>query len=319
MSKKESTVLIMVLVFSLLFINLAEAHVCDDVLRSDPIVIWPEKQIVEISQVGQFKIFLKNGYGASIHQVRLIIPPSPFEISTNPPLIEKVEPREEVFFLVNLSIPQEVKSGTYPLLMEVGAREFTVNRKVNLNITVEVPAPKPKPKLEAKTEPKLEPEAEPQTEPELEAEPEAVVEIIPEEIPIAISVLPNEIGVEAGQSTELRVFVRSGYSKSLHNITLFINESRFKVKITPTIIEELTPKESKFFLIHLTVPPETEMGDYVMPIEFSATELPVKRWVRDVRIRVGKVWEEKTYLYLLIILFIILILVWRWGRIKKGK
>lgn len=67
---------------------------------------------------------------------------------------------------------------------------------------------------------------------------EAVVEIVPEEIPVAISVFPDEIFIEP---------------------TKFIDEKEFEVKVTPAIIEEIKPEESKAFLVSLTAPPETEI------------------------------------------------------------
>jgi hypothetical protein len=281
------------------------AHVCDDVLRQDPIVIWPEGEIIEIQKTGQFKIFLRNDYWDSINQVKLIPPPeSPFKIWVVPSLIERVAPKEKTSFLVNLTIPQGIKPGFYPLLMKIDAREFRITRDINLTIIIKEPPLPPKPLPEP--------------------EPEAVVEIIPEEIPVAISVFPDEIDIEPEKSTEFKVYIRSGYDKPLTNITLLIDEVVFKefgfeMKVQPEAIQELGPEETKFFLINLKVPAEAKMGEYIMPLYFKADELPVERHVCDVLIRVGEVWEWKTYFYLLIILLIIFITIWRWRKLSQTR
>lgn len=281
------------------------AHVCDNVLRDDPIVVWPEKEIVEIAKTGQFKIFLRNEYWDSIHNVKIITPPSPFEIFVNPVLIERIAPGEKVSFLVNLTIPEKMEPGNYPLLMKIDAREFEITRNINLTIRV-----KPLP-------PSIEPQPEPLPEPKPQPEPKAVVEIIPEEISVAISVFPDEIDIRPGQSSEFKVFIRSGYDKPLHNITLLIEKGRFEMKVTPEIIKELRAGETKFFLVRLKVPDDIKFGEYITRIDFKADEFPLKRHVCEVLIRVGEVWDWKTYLYLVVTLVIIFILIWRWRKLTQ--
>jgi uncharacterized membrane protein len=270
-------------IFLFTVFNPVMSHVCDDVLDHDPIVIWPEMRQIEVVETGEFKIFLKNNYIGSIHNVRLIAPQRVFDIKISPVMIEQVAPGEEISFLVGMNIPEETKPGTYSLLMRVDALEFKVEREVNITVQVE--------------------------------EEEAVVEIVPEEVPVAISVFPDIIEVEPAQSTHLKVFVRSGYTKSLHNISLFIDEGKFKVNIVPDVIEEIKPEAMTFFTVNLVIPEGMEHGEYPLMMEVGADEFTVRRGVYAI-IKVGEVKEEITYLYLLIILFLLLILVFRKIRMK---
>lgn len=183
----------MILIFFLL-INPVEAHVCDDVLRYDPIEIRAETQTVKIIEQGEFRIFLKNNYGSSIHNVRVIVPENLFYINITPMLIEKVAPGQKVFFSISVTVPKDMKPGTYPLVLKVDALEFEIAREVHVTIQVE--------------------------------REEAVVEIIPEDIPVATSIFPDVIEVEPGQNVEFRVYVRNGHTKAIHNISLFIRESK---------------------------------------------------------------------------------------------
>jgi len=285
-----------VIFFSILSIaGSLSAHVCDDVLRDDPIVVWPEKQIVEIVRTGEFRIFLRNEYWSSIHDVKIITPPTPFEFSVNPVLIERVKPREQVSFLVTLSIPEKVKPGRYPILMKVNAREFEVTRDINLIIRVKEP-PKPEP----------------------QPEPNALIEIVPEEILVATTIFPEEIDIRPGKTKEFKAFMRSGYDKSLHNITLSLQPpDEFEITITPEVIQELKPGATRFFTLALYVPAETKFGEYRLRINFKAAEFPVERHLGDVLIRVSDVRDWKTPLYGLAILLLIGILLWRILRRQK--
>lgn len=277
------------LIFILSF-DFVRAHVCDDVLEFDPIEIRSEFESIKVKERGQFKVFLKNNYGASIHNVKIIIPENIFEINVTPTLIEKVRPGEKVDFLIKITIPENVKPGEYPLILKVWAQEFEVSREVNLKIQVERPIP----------------------------EPEAVVEIIPEDIPIAISVFPSPVEIESNKSAEFRVYVRNGHTKPIHNLKLFFKKNDFEVKVVPEIIEKIEPGGKNFFLVNLFVPAKTKRGDYTLAMELGADELAVRRGIGTI-IRVKKVREEITYIYLVVISLIILLLVWRWQALKRLK
>lgn len=282
--------------------NLAQAHVCDDVLMFDPIEIRAEFEKIEIEQKGEFRIFIKNNYGASIHNVRLIPPENIFGIEIIPSSIDQIMSGQKASFLVKVKIPEEVKPGRYFLIMKVDALEFTVQREVQINIEVK----------------KVEEERREVKKVEEEKPEEAVIEILPEDIPIATSLFPDKIEVEPGQSTEFRVYLRHTHKKSIHNIRLVINEQRFKVNVMPRIIKELKPQEKTYFLVSLTVPPNLKPGDYMLSMELVADELAIPRGI-GTTIKVGKVREEITYLYLLIILFILFIIIWQGFKRKKIK
>lgn len=275
----------------------ALAHVCDDVLRHDPIAIWPEKETIKITNSGQFKIFLRNGWAASIHKVELIVPPSPFEISVIPNLIERVLPEEHVFFLVNLTIPQKAETGPHSLLMKVNAQEFEVAREVNLKIQVEQPTPEPEP------EPR---------------QPEATIEIIPKDVLVAMSAFPDIVETEPGQVAKFKIFVRSGHTEFLHDLVLSVSNGNFEVlDIAPSLIKELRPGDTTFFEVTLSVPKGAGHGDYLVLVHLKAQELPLER-VTGVSIRVKKVNEWLPYLYILAILLLISLLIWRWqGTIRQ--
>lgn len=274
----------------------ALAHVCDDVLEHDPIVIWPEKETIKIVKTGQFKIFLRNDYSDSIKRVKLTVRPSPFEISVTPALIERVTPGQRVFFLVNLTIPQETKPGSYPLLMEVNAAEFAVARKVNLKIEVERPTP------EAHQPP-----------------PEAVIEVIPEDILIAMSAFPDVVEAEPGEVVKFTIFVRSGHTKCLHDLVLSVSSEDFEVlAITPASLDKLEAGDSAPFEVTLSIPEEIKHGDYLVLPKLKVRELAVERGT-SLLIRVKEVKEWLTYLYALAILFLVGLLIWRWQKTTQRR
>lgn len=297
------------LIFWLIFFiisstNLASSHVCDDVLRQDPIVIWPEKETIKTTKTGQFKIFLKNDYFDSINKVRIIIPPSPFEISITPNLIEKITSGEKIFFSVNFIIPEKVKSGLYSLLLKVNAREFTIDREVNLKIQVERPIP------EIQPAPKI---------PEIQPEPEAMIKIIPEDIPIAISVFPDVIEVKRGEVIKFKIFVRNGHPQPLHNLKVFIPKEPFKIlNVEPKLIEKIQFNEIAFFKVTLAIPKEKEIGNYPLFIEIGAKELPLARQTSLV-IKVREVKSWIPYLQFSAILFLIVFMIWRWRGVTRKR
>lgn len=297
------------------------AHVCDDVLMHDPIVIWPEKEIVEITKIGQFKIFLRNEYSDSIHNVRVITPPSPFEFSVNPPLIEGVKPREQVSFLINLFIPEKIKPGRYPLLIKVNAQEFAIDREVSLTIKVKEPFIQPKP------QPKPEPEPEPQP------EPQAVIEIKPGDILVAISAFPAVIETEPGKIIKFKIFVRNGHTISLRNLTLSVSKDYYPpttlspeeraphfeiLNIEPKLIEEIKPGDITSFEVTLKIPEKIERGDYPLFVEIRAQELSLARQTSLV-VKIKKVKEWISYFYILAILFLIGLLIWRWRKLTRER
>jgi hypothetical protein len=273
-----------VLLLLILLINSAQAHVCDDVLRYDPIEIRPEMRTVEIVEQGEFKIFLRNNYRTSIHEVRIIGPKNLFDISIIPTSIERVAPGQEVHFSVRIAIRKTVAPGIYPLVLKVDALEFKVPRDVQITLRVV-------------------------------GEKEALVKILPDDIPIAISVFPSRVEVEPNQSKEFRVYVRS--AESVHNLSLFITETRFRISVTPQIIEELKPGDMVYFLVQLFAPPDLEHRDYVLTMELDADELAVRRGFTAI-VRVGKVGDV-SYLYSFLILFLILLLAWRWLALRRSK
>lgn len=280
---------IIILLFITLYINQAEAHVCDDVLMHDPIKIRTDVQTVLMTKEGEFKVLLRNDYRAPIHNVSIIVPENLFDIRITPTLIESVLPGQEVYFSVKITVPEDVRPGAYPLLMKVDALEFEITRDIQLTLQVE----------ERKT----------------------VIEILPEDIPVAISVFPSVIEIEPARSMEIRVYVRNGHTESIHNLSLFVNESKFRVNITPKIIEELRAGDKTYFVVDLFVPTDIELGDYMLAMEVDAHEFAVRRGV-SVIVRVGEVREEITYLYLLIVSFLIFLLIWRslkLGYIKRIK
>lgn len=278
----------------------ASSHVCDDVLEHDPIVIWPEKETIKIVATGQFKIFLRNDYFESIHKVRLIVPPSPFEISVVPAQIERVTPGERVFFTVNLTIPKEIDPGDYPLLLEVNAREFAITRKVKLRIQVERREPVPHPKPQ-------------------QPEPEATLEVIPEDIPIAMSVFPDIVEAEPGEIVKLRIFVRSGHTACLHDLVLSILTEDFEVSnVAPATLEKLQAGDSASFEVTLSIPEDIKHGDYVVLVKLKVRELAVERGT-SLLIRVTGVKEWLTYIYVLAILFLIALLIWRWQKVVRQR
>ncbi len=282
------------------------AHVCDDVLQHDPIVIWPEKQTLEITETGQFKIFLRNDYSESIHDVRLIAPSSLFKFSINPPLIERVRPKEEVSFLVNLSISEEIKSGSYPISIKIKAQEFTIDREVNLTIEVKKPF-RPPPQLEPKPEPEPQPK------------PQAIIEIAPKDILVAMSVFPDILEVKPKERAKFKIFIRNGHSQSLHHLIISIPQERFEIlNINPEIIREIKPGTVASFEVALAVPAQIKEGNYPLFTKVKAQEFALAREVSLI-IKVKKVKKWLIYLYLLAILSLIGLLIWRWRRITQRQ
>lgn len=273
--------LITTLLIFILCINSVLAHVCDDVLRHDPINIRTDTQVVRVLDKGEFKIFLKNNYVDTIHNVKVIIPENLFDFKVTPDIIEQVKSGQEVHFLVRVAVSKDIEQGTYPLVLKVSASEFAVAREIQVTI-------------------KLEKE-------------DTIVEIQPRDIPLAVSAARDIIEVEPSKSIEFKVFMRHGHTNSIHNAKLLIG-NKFEVNVTPVIIEEIKPSETTYFLLTLKVPENMREGDYLIPIEVSADEFPV-RYGTSITIRVGKIREELTYLYFLLIIILIGFLVLR--KIKR--
>jgi uncharacterized membrane protein len=277
---------LVILITLIFFISVASAHVCDDVLKDDPIEIKPEMKTIKIAKQGEFRISLKNNHYSSIHRVRMIPPENKFNINITPLWIEEVASKQQVFFTVNITIPEDIKPGVYPLILKVDAQEFKIAREVGLTIKIE--------------------------------EEETDVEITPEDIPVAISVFPDVIEVETKQATRFRVYIKNGHTESLHNITLYVEESRFEIDVAPEVIEEIKPGDRDYFVVDLTIPEDIEHGDYLLVLEVDADEFTVRRG-RGAVIRVSEVKEEVTYLYLLVIFLILFVAIWRGVVLWRSK
>lgn len=305
--------------FIFLIFDSVLAHVCDDVLRDDPITVWPEKEIIEITKTGQFRIFLENNYSESINQVRLIVPQSPFDVSVSPTLIEKVRPGEKISFLIELTIPEKTKPGDYPLLIKINAQEFGVTRDVDLTIKVKEP-PQPKNRVKKPLPLPVNRVEEPSSPSELRPKPEAMIKVVPKEILVATTAFPEEIDIEPGKEVVFKAFVRSGYTQPLHHLFLSIKPiEKFEIEVTPKIIEKLEPGATKFFVVRLKIPSEIKEGEYLLQINFKANEFPIERHFDDVLIRVSKVKDWRIYFYLLATFLIIFILIWRWWKLSQRR
>jgi hypothetical protein len=85
-----------------------------------------------------FSIYVKNGMAkTSLNNVELSSD-SEFKInSITPKSVEQLKPLEIRIFIVNMTIPKDIKSGKYPLVFDVSTKEFPVGIfKLNTEIKI---------------------------------------------------------------------------------------------------------------------------------------------------------------------------------------
>ena len=86
-----------------------------------------------------------------------------------------------------------------------------------------------------------------------------ITEIKNEDIPIAISVLPDLIEIQPGDTVDFKVFIRTEWNKTVHNLNLqFCTEYEFEVY--PKVIEEVQPFEIVSFDVTMHVPSNATLG-----------------------------------------------------------
>lgn len=116
-------------IFMLAISSQVHGHLCDNIFkRADRLIIKPERDFIRIEKKGILRIFLKNGYPASLHNVRIVGKSDAFQVEVIPPLIQELRPGEKIYFSLELAAKEGAKYGNHPLEIWVGARQFRLRK-----------------------------------------------------------------------------------------------------------------------------------------------------------------------------------------------
>jgi hypothetical protein len=82
--------------------------------------------IAEKGETYEFEVFVKNGMNnRSLHNLEIIPVDMQFPLnSITPKLAEQIKPMEIRVFYVNVTIPEEIPSGKYPIKFDLRSNEF---------------------------------------------------------------------------------------------------------------------------------------------------------------------------------------------------
>jgi hypothetical protein len=105
-------------------------------------VVTPEKELITIEEIGEFRMYIENTFSSSLNGVELSVENEAFEIEIEPLVMKKLLPGERAFFLVKLKLKEGFERGDYSLKINVKAQsaelkpsrreiEVLVDKKVN--------------------------------------------------------------------------------------------------------------------------------------------------------------------------------------------
>ncbi|MEM7816204.1 MAG: hypothetical protein QXN71_03730 [Candidatus Aenigmatarchaeota archaeon] len=130
-----------------------------------------------------------------------------------------------------------------------------------------------------------------------------ITEVKEEPIGLAISVLPESIDIEPGGKTEFRVYIKTDWNSSIHNVSIsFCKEYEFQVE--PLYIPEMKPGEIRYFEVKMYAPENSTLGKKELEIYVDADEFINKRQ-KGVTLTVGKVDYITYFIYAGLIIAII--------------
>lgn len=119
-----------VIVF-LFLVDPAFAHMCHDPFRpEDHLVLMPEKDLIRIEEIGEFRMYAENTFRSTLQEVRLRVESPAFDIDIEPPLLERLVPGERAFFLVKLKLRKGFEPGDYPLRISVEAKSAEIKPSI---------------------------------------------------------------------------------------------------------------------------------------------------------------------------------------------
>ena len=99
-------------------------------------------------------------------------------------------------------------------------------------------------------------------------------------IPLSVS-MPETINVVAGNSAEFRVLVSTDGDMALHSLMLGFC-GPFSLNVSPLVMDELAPNETKSFTVRFPVSSDSAPGPYGFSVYVSGSELTVNRYVQAV-------------------------------------
>jgi hypothetical protein len=144
-----------------------------------------------------------------------------------------------------------------------------------------------------------------------------VTEIKDDFIPIAISLLPDTVEIEPGDTIDFKVFVRTEWNQSLHNVTIsFCKE--FDFEIDPPFIDEVEPNKIVSFNVRMYAPENSTIGEREFEVYLDANELQ-SNIVESNVLRIGTVDYTLYYAMVGLTVAIILIVAARKFLIHKEK
>ena len=136
-----------------------------------------------------------------------------------------------------------------------------------------------------------------------------ITEMTEKPIGMAITILPDAIDIEPGGNTEFKVYLKTDWNESLHNVSIiFCKEYDFQVD--PPSIPELRTGEIRYFTVKMHAPLNSTLGKKDFEVYVAADEF-LNRKQKNATLTVGKVDYTIYYIYSGIIIAIVLALVFR--------
>jgi len=111
---------------------------CHDPFRPKKhLILSPEKDLIKIEKVGEFRIYIENTFQSTLREVKLLIENPAFDVKVIPSFIERLLPGERTFFLVKLKAKEDIQPQKYSLRISVRARSAQLRPSIE-TLTVAV-------------------------------------------------------------------------------------------------------------------------------------------------------------------------------------
>jgi hypothetical protein len=106
----------------------ASAHLCNNIYRTpDRLIVKPEKQVAEVDQSDQFRIFVQNNYQSYIDHVRLtatIEGGDGVTAEITPNVVDRLNSGQRVAFTLRLTVKDGTPAGKCQLKLKVSADQI---------------------------------------------------------------------------------------------------------------------------------------------------------------------------------------------------
>jgi hypothetical protein len=144
-----------------------------------------------------------------------------------------------------------------------------------------------------------------------------ITELKDKPIPVAISIVPEAIDLEPGQSTEFKVYMKQTWNESIHNVSLYFCKE-YDFTWQPAAYEELKPNEIKYFTVSMHAPENSTLGKKDFEVYMTADEFLNKKQ-KNAILTVGKVDYTVYYISAGIVVAIVLVVMLRKVLFSREK